>query len=69
MLCINLGHGVMFKIHILASEYNILDLFPAVRSDNVIIEVNLTDDIITTLMKPLRHAHDLQPLHFSLISK
>ena len=25
----------------------------------------LTDDIITTFMKPPRHTHDLQPLHFS----
>ena len=29
MLYINLGHDVVFKIHILASEYNILDLFVA----------------------------------------
>ena len=37
MLYINLGHGLVFKIHILASEYNILALFVAARLHNVII--------------------------------
>ena len=41
VLYINLGHGVVFKIHILASEYNILALFVAVRSHNGIIRSEL----------------------------
>ena len=41
MLYKNLGHGVVFKIQILASEYNILDLFVIVRSHNVIMRSEL----------------------------